>query len=138
MAARANEWLIIAKENAAAGEQLRLRERNRASASRYYYAAYQAAHALLFTTPLKGAVPTRGNWDHGPLINAIKDGAIKHLGLDASQAEQLGRRLAAARDARVFADYGPDVQFEDQSLVDTQKAATQFIALAHRHGASQQ
>jgi len=135
MAARASEWLVVAEENAAAGEHLRARERLRASASRFYYAAYQAAHALLFTTPLKGAVPAKGNWDHGPLINAVKESALRHLSFDEPKAEQLRRRLAAARDARVYADYGPDVQFEERSLDDAQKAATQFIALAHRHGA---
>lgn len=133
--AAAKDWLEMAEENAKSGEHLLGRERLRASASRFYYAAYQAAHAMLFCTPAKVGAPQKGNWDHGPLANALKAGALTHLGFDDSGAEQLRRRLVAARDARVVADYGAGVLMQEESVRDAQKAATQFIALAHRHGA---
>src|SRR3954469_8817915 len=98
--AMAKDWLDIAEENARAGEQLLGRERLRASTSRFYYAAYQAAHALLFTTPLKAAAPARGNWDHGPLANALREGSSAHLNYDDAASEQLRRRFVAAKDAR--------------------------------------
>jgi len=126
----------MAEENAKAGEHLVGRSRPRAATSRFYYAAYQAAHAILFTTPLASSVPQRGNWDHGPLINAIKQAAMRHMGLDAMASERLRRLLVAARDARVVADYGAGYEVSTHSLRSAHKAATQFVALAHRHGAS--
>lgn len=125
----------MAEENARAGEHLLRREQSRASTSRFYYAAYQAAHAVLFTTPLKSSAPAKGNWDHGPLANAIKDGALRHWRYDDAKAEHLRKRLVAARDARVVADYGPGIEMEDRSVADAKKAADQLIALAYRLGA---
>lgn len=136
MSASARDWLKVAEENAKAGEHLRSRERYRAAASRFYYAAYQAAHATLFATPVRTSAPPRGNWDHGPLINAVCDTAKRHLAYDDQKSEQLRRRLVAARDARVIADYGAGDEFELRSLDDAQRAATQFIALAYRQGAN--
>ena len=133
--ATANDWLTLAEENAAAGEQLRSRERLRASTSRYYYAAYQAAHALLFTTPLKSTVPMKGNWDHSPLMNAVKDGAIRHFKFEERAAEQLRRRLRAAMDARIIADYGAGFDLDEGSFFDAQRAANDFITLAYSKGA---
>jgi uncharacterized protein (UPF0332 family) len=125
----------MAEENAKAGEHLIGRSRNRAAASRFYYAAYQAAHAILFSTPLVSAAPSRGNWDHGPLANALKDGALRRLRLEEGAAERLRRLPIGARDARIEADYGAGVVFMAESVLDAQKAASQLIALAYRHGA---
>lgn len=128
----------MAEENARAGEHLIGRSRIRAATSRFYYAAYHAAHAILYTTPLLSSVPDRGNWDHGPLINAVKDAALRHMGYDGAASERLRRLLVSARDARVVADYGAGYEVTGQSLRSAQKAATQFIALAYRHGARSQ
>jgi hypothetical protein len=133
--ATAKDWLEIAEENAKSGEHLLGRERYRASASRFYYAAYQAAHAVLFTTPLRGSVPARGNWDHGPLANALKDGAMRHLSFDEPAAEVLRKKLASAMHARVVADYWAGTAMDERDLFAAEKAAVQLIALAFRHGA---
>lgn len=125
----------MAEENAKAGQHLLGRARYRAAASRFYYAAYQAAHETIFSTPLVAAAPPRGNWDHGPLANAVKDVALKHMRLDEGGAERLRRLLVAARDVRIEADYGAGVVFVAESVRDAQRAASQFIALAYRYGA---
>jgi hypothetical protein len=134
--AMAKDWLEMAEENAKSGDQLLNRERMRAATSRFYYAAFQAAHATLFTTPLKASIPVKGNWDHGPLANALKDGAVRHLGFNAVASEQLRKRLVGAMHARVVADYGAGATLQQSSIDAAQKAARQLIALAHRNGAA--
>jgi hypothetical protein len=125
----------MAEENVKAGTHLVGRERVRAAASRFYYAAYQAAHAALFTTPLKAGLPPKGNWNHGPLANALKSGAATHLGYDDAGAEHLRKQLVAAMHARVVADYGAGTILDSQSVITARKAAEKMIALAHRCGA---
>jgi uncharacterized protein (UPF0332 family) len=132
---RASEWLIVAEDNAKAGEMLLLRDLFRPATSRFYYAAYQAAHATLLTTPDAASVPARGNWDHGPLTNVIQSAAQNHLGFTEAEAVSYRKKFKSAMDARVVADYGPDTVLEASSVRAAQKAATAFVNLAVSKGA---
>ncbi len=125
----------MAQENALAGEQMLRRERPRAATSRFYYAAYQAVHALLLTPRVNRQPPNRGNWDHGPLANVLRDAAWHQLNFDEAGAESLRKRLMGAKNARVTADYGAGDVLQAKSVESAQKAAVHLIALAHRNGA---
>jgi hypothetical protein len=122
----------MAEESVEAGVGMRDAGRVRAATSRLYYAAYQAAHAIVATTPIWATRPTRGNWHHPRLANAVCSALKGHLGMSKEAAKQVHNQFQFAMNARVVADYKPFLQSDDLSLEETWRAATNLLHIARK------
>lgn len=129
---RSSTWLELASESLASATDMVRAEYPRSAASRYYYAAYQAAHAVVLSTPLRDGVPRRGNWDHGPLANALFASLTGYLGMSDGRAVFLRTKLVGAFHARAIADYRPSVDLEHRLLMAARDAALSLVRLASR------
>jgi uncharacterized protein (UPF0332 family) len=129
---KAPSWLTLAEESLQAANTLRRTGLSRPAASRFYYAAYQAAHAILLCTPVQSDLPERGNWDHPATMN----GVVAVLRRYASVSENTGRmirvRLARAYSARVQSDYAPDHHVRDEHVAESRSAAAALVGFAQR------
>ena len=123
----ARRWLVLAENNYEAASRL-AEEARPSSASRAYFAAYSAAHAIVITrgeTP-----PARGNWPHeglGELLRAV----LARGQSDWKRLELLQYKLSINKLQllRIQADYDPRSEFEDRWWLSESRLV---LALARR------
>lgn len=97
----------------------------RAAASRFYFAAYAAVHAVLLmhgNTP-----PDRGNWAHKGLPETLR--ASLGSGRNGSHYKQL---LGDLYDMRILADYDPEMTMDAGAAQHSRRSGGAIIRLAER------
>lgn len=129
---KAPSWLSLAQESLASADLLRRRGHARPAASRFYYAAYQASHAILLCTPAQTDLPDRGNWDHAATMNGVVAVLRRYAAVSENTGRMIRVRLAKAYSARVQSDYAPDHQVREEHVVESRTAAASLVALAQR------
>lgn len=131
----ANLWRLAAEENIRAGMTLFDAEgMGRGAANRFYYAAYQASHAIILSTPLRADCPREGNWGHGALANVLLAALQRHLYYSRDLANTFRQRLLSAKTARVVADYLPNDEVTLEHLRDARSAAATLLGVARKRG----
>ena len=95
-------WLAMAQEALVSAQILEAQSKNRSSASRAYYAAYQAATALLLYA---GQVvpPGREAWSHEATPDLLSNLPLRML--DSRSQRGMTERLKALYEMRISADY---------------------------------
>jgi uncharacterized protein (UPF0332 family) len=127
-----SRWLRLAEGSLGAGEVLRDSGELRSAISRLYYSTYQAAHAIIATTPKWDDRPRRGNWQHEALANSVYATLKTELRKPKAAAGQLHAMFQLAMNARVMADYMPMVEPDDLTAKETWRAASVFVSLARQ------
>jgi uncharacterized protein (UPF0332 family) len=99
------------------------------AASRAYYAAYSAVHALAFSAGM--AVEGQhapNNWEHARVVHVLWQAAGK-TGVSVYQRNILAQYLKACQQRRVFADYVPGTLDRD-SVQKSLQSATAIVRFA--------
>jgi uncharacterized protein (UPF0332 family) len=117
-------------------ELLRRERRARSSISRFYYACYQAAHAIMLCTPAQNDLPAQGNWDHRATMNGVVAVLRRYGSVSPASAQTLRVQLSEAYIARVHSDYGPEGSVASGQLEQCKAAANALVNYARRMVAS--
>jgi len=133
---RAKDWLRLAQMTREDAELLRRDGRARSSASRFYYACYQAAHAIMLCTPAQADLPAQGNWDHRATINGVVAVLRRYASVSQTSAQTLRVRLREVYMARVQSDYGPEGTVSVEQIEDCKATAVALVHYAGRMVAS--
>ena len=118
-------WLDMARESEKAGRVTEAEGLYRVSVSRYYYAAYQAATAVLLyrrQTPPDG----RGAWSHAETPQLFRE----HLGVAVASSDsrkQIADNLRKLYKARVDADYVSDAAIDDAAALGSRKLSVFLV-----------
>ena len=126
----AGAWLALAEGSMMAGNAA-METDMRSAASRYYYAAFQAGHAIAVRSGLEPR-PGFGTWSHLKLPAVVYHGLSARLGAHRATADALREKLESARTIREAADYEPTGPFEGESVGRTQRAAVDLIRMAKK------
>ena len=107
------KWWKMAQDSLASALLLQQHGQDRASASRSYYSAYQAATALLLYQNL---IPPQGReaWSHDLTPDLLRNIPGKLLKTNISK--DIALRLEGAYDLRLIADYISGVQVDEVKL----------------------
>lgn len=128
-AAGADKWLESARRSQGAA---RLLHGNatfvRSSVSRYYFAAYAAAHAVLLH--LGKTPPQQGNWSHKGLPDVLRTVLTAIARVDNSAA--YSQMLRTLYDLRVVADYGAGLTLDATLLESARRDSGRVVKLAER------
>ena len=114
------QWLLMARGSLIAAQSLAIQGEVRSSVSRAYYAAYQAATALLLYAR---QLPPEGReaWSHEVTPNLLESLPLKTL---RSQTQRdLTERLQALYELRLSADYRGDAQLSGSVTAAVRSAA---------------
>lgn len=127
------QWLAAAQENAEAATILMDRF-PRAAISRYYYAAFGAAHAIVIArkeTPPRSSEGNPRNWKHSAIQNLLETNlATKHPQLRKDEAVQFRLHLQAAWQIRLQADYSIIDVVSESDAKRTRENAVSILQLA--------
>ncbi len=118
------KWWRMAQGSLTAAQFLETQKLPRSSASRAYYAAYQAATALLL---YGGQMPPEGReaWSHEATPDLL--GNLSGALLSPSVQKDLGKRLADLYQIRLGADYRGDENIEDSVLRAAVRSASFIV-----------
>lgn len=121
------QWLLMARGSLASARLLLRQEEIRSSASRAYYAAYQAVTAILL---YHGMTPPedREAWSHDATPDLIR--RLAPTALRQDRRKDIAQRLADLYDLRVTADYISLVEVEELSLKTALKNASFIVGVA--------
>ena len=125
--AASSTWLHSASDSYAAASKLAL-QHPRSACSRYYFAAYAAAHALLLR--LGQTPPARGNWPHESLADQL--GACLATRAGSRSVSVYRQSIRNAHRLRVVADYGVRFPMSDSDAALARRCAGQVLHLARR------
>ncbi len=124
-------WLAAAVSGLDAARALR-RQHPRSSASRSYYAAFAAAHAVM--THLRAWHRRRAHFKHGEVPAELRWTLLHDpaLGFNKFTADVYQQQLEDAYAYRVKADYMPQVDLNSDEAGDAENAAANLVLLARR------
>jgi hypothetical protein len=127
------DWLAAADDSLIAG-RITEQAASRSAASRYYYASYQAATAILLylglTPPgVQADGEMRGAWNHA-LTPVLLESSVERVGANATARRELRRKIALLYKVRIKADYHPAERIE--RIDEIRRSAEGVVKYAHR------
>jgi uncharacterized protein (UPF0332 family) len=121
-------WLNMASESMEAAVMLK-HDCPRWCASRAYYAAYSATHAMLLHSNL--STPELGNWQHAGLGQAVCESLKRGRGRRSKHAANaLKNAIESCYSARIAADYKPEYSVDDTMASKAIKRARHVLHAA--------
>jgi len=129
----ANEWFRSALDGLSAAVQLAEHESWRSACSRGYYAAHNAAHAILSHFDQAVASQNR-SIPHGELPGKLFR-TLRNRGVRSDiAADQLRLRLVESYNIRIQSDYKPQVSVDAAAFGSARAPARELVELARRLG----
>lgn len=121
-------WLDMARDSYAAGEETEALVRLRSAASRFYYAAYQAATALLL---YRGLTPpdNREAWSHD-LTPQLALQELETIRVPRVVRFDMRRRLLDLYQMRVVADYQAQITVTASDVGEGRRDAGYILRVA--------
>jgi uncharacterized protein (UPF0332 family) len=129
---KAADWLAMARSAHQAALEIG-HAHGRSAASRAYYAAFAACHALM--AHLRPAVgwPGRGHFRHGDLPGELRWTLMNCLPrFSAFQADVYRVLLEGTYNVRRYADYKPEQPVTAMRVAESIESAAQLVRLAER------
>lgn len=123
-------WLEMALDSMQAANTLADNKFWRSSASRRYYAAFQAVTALLLYSRLTPP-PDREAWSHEDTPDILLDHLIP-LVSSRDRRKDLANRLRELYKVRVVADYIGSVAFSEERVSSARKDAGYIVKFAEK------
>ncbi|HHN78736.1 MAG TPA: HEPN domain-containing protein [Phycisphaerales bacterium] len=131
----ANHWLVVAKTNLDTAAWVKNTGDFRSAASRAYYSAFSATHAVVYALGSHPVLRDRVSLPHGKIPGELRwtlrhhlphtNGAHRNSDLYKDQIED-------AYSTRILADYHPQANIREEQVDDSLDAARSIIRLAER------
>jgi uncharacterized protein (UPF0332 family) len=123
-------WLAAAQSAEEAAMDI-LEMHPRSAISRFYFAAYSAAHATMIASGQPA--PDRGNWAHETLATHFRSVLTRgSRAIRLRDASVFSSQLSDLYNMRIVADYGAAKSVDRAAAVDARRLAGPLVRLAER------
>ena len=102
----------------------------RSSASRYYYAAYQAVTAVLLYAGLTPPAAEE-SWSHAATPDMLEQHFVPYV-RSRDARKELGRQLRELYKLRIIADYIGATKLEQKSVAEARKYSNRLVKVADK------
>ncbi|HZP83600.1 MAG TPA: HEPN domain-containing protein [Chthonomonadaceae bacterium] len=124
------QWREMARESAKAAQQVEAEGCLRSSASRYYYAAYQAVTAVLLYRKLTPP-DTEEAWSHAVTPQLLEE-HFEPLIRSKDRRQNLAYRLSELYKLRILADYRGSKRIDEKQMNAARRDAGYIVKVAER------